>query len=107
MSTKSKNLILAALIALLLHGLLLLFLVKTKRVPDLAELAKQNKIQVHLQKQKPQKQVVDVPPPLEEKTPRKADYLSEFDHQVQKETEAANKSSTPTPPSRPKRPATP
>ena len=69
MSTKSKQLILAALIALLLHGLLLFFLTRGSKIPDLADLAKKNKIQVHLQ-------VVKVPPPREEKIPPKADYLS-------------------------------
>lgn len=61
MSTKSKQLILAALIALLLHGLLLFFLTRGSKIPDLADLAKKNKIQVHLQ-------VVQVAPPREEKS---------------------------------------
>ena len=107
MRTKRKYFVLAAIIALLLHGLLLFLLMKSKTVPDLANLAQPPPIQVHLKKQEPKKQIVDTPPPLIEKTPKKADYFSEFDHQVQKETEAARKNATPTPPTKPKRPATP
>lgn len=107
MRTRSPNTLLAVLIALLLHGLLLLVLWNLPEAhPIFKDIQESSKIQVHLNQDKlPQKQVVKISPPKEDKIPRKADYLSEFNSSVDKETQAANKS--PEPPPKPATPTSP
>lgn len=99
MRTRSQNTLLAVLIALFLHGLLLIVLWHLPKKQPTGALPIQ-KIQVHLnQDRQPQKQIVKITPPKEDKTPRKADYLSEFNNSAAKETKAENTS--PTPPLKP------
>ncbi len=101
----------AALIALLLHALLLVVLWNLPEAhPVFKDIAEPQKIQVHLsppKDTKPQKQLVKIPPPKEDKVPRKADYLSESNSSVPKETQAQNKSPTPTTPRWPIAPRVP
>ncbi|MEI6804959.1 MAG: TonB family protein [Myxococcaceae bacterium] len=65
------------------------------------------KIKVQLQQNsRPPRQLVKINPPREEKIPRKADHVSEFNNSVPKETQAANKNPIQTTPKRPRTPKT-
>jgi protein TonB len=107
MRTRSKNTLLAVFIALLLHALFLLILWHLpKAQPVFKDVSEPQKIQVHLKQDNSfKKQVVQISPPKEDRILRKADYLSEFNNRVDKETQAANKS--PTPPPKPVAPSPP
>lgn len=94
MGTRSKPFVLAVLIALLLHGLLLIVLGYLPPThSNFQNIADLKKIQVHLETLK--KQLVRITPPKEDKAPIKADYLAEFDNRVSKQTQAKNKSPIP------------
>lgn len=93
MRTKPRYLVLAAILALLLHALLLFLLMQSAKIPNIKDLSQKNKIQVHLKEPSKKRQLVQVNPPQKDETPQKADYLSEFNHRVSKQSQAAHKNS--------------
>lgn len=105
MSRRSKQLTLAVLLALLIHGV---FFQAIWLLPephgDFSQVQNPSKIQVHLAPT-PKKQLVQIPPPKTDQIPRTADRLSEFNSRVNQETQAHNKSPILKPPSRPKAPS--
>lgn len=98
MRTRSKYLVFAVLVALLLHVFLFDILLNLPEAhPIFKEFSEPQKIQVHLnQNSRPPKQLVQIKPPNEDKIPRKANYVSEFNNSVSKETQNRNKSPKPT-----------
>ncbi|MES2503275.1 MAG: TonB family protein [Myxococcota bacterium] len=99
MRTKTAQLVTAAIIALLLHGMLLIGLRFLPKAEMLAEAPPQSKpIKVHLKSKEPEtpkRQLVKIEPPKEDRKPRHAEYMSEFNSQTDKQTQAANKDAEP------------
>jgi TonB family protein len=109
MRTRSRYFLFTVLTALLLHIFFLVFLWNLPEThPIFKAFSKPQKIQVHLQQtSKPPKQLVKISPPKEEKIPRKAAEVSEFNNRVDQQTQATHKNPFQTPPKRPVAPKTP
>jgi len=95
---RSKKWLLFLLLSLLFHSLLLLLLQMPSQQPEQKELAA-----LDVELLKTPKRIADIMPPLEEKRPKEADFLGEYDSTVKEEQVATT---PPQPPGVPQ-PATP